>query len=96
MIDLGSRIPFHRPRDLAASIGVEPISLGLEGPGPYSLGEAKLERTTRIELAYASLATTLITLTASAYLVGHKGIEPAHYRFAGGSITSLPSRDTVG
>ena len=67
MIDLGSRIPFHRPRDLAASIGVEPISLGLEGPGPYSLGEAKLERTTRIELAYPSLATTAVTLTTTAF-----------------------------
>jgi hypothetical protein len=69
MIDSGNRIPFHRPRDLAASIGVEPISLGLEGPGPYSLGEAKLERMTGIEPATTSLATRSRTLLTSASLV---------------------------
>jgi hypothetical protein len=47
----------HRPRALVASSGVEPLTRRLEDASPESIGEAKLERTMRVELTHASLAT---------------------------------------
>ena len=61
---------------MESSSGVEPLSVRLEGAGPESPSARISERTTRIELATASLATMPRTLLASALLVGPLGIEP--------------------
>ena len=59
---------------MVRQIRVEPPTMRLEGASPSPSAMTELERTTRIELACASLAATLITLITSAFLVAPLGI----------------------